>query len=174
MLLEIALAVAVVLLLVAAVVAGVLFRARTSMATALHNAKADSESLRETNRELEPKAAVAQQSLEETQSVKATADKLRDENTDLVKQVERLTADREALEKLHKKLDDSLAGLATKSLNESNKQFLELAKKTFESEKKDADASLKQRQVAIETLVNPIQEKLQQTTQAITEIEKNR
>ncbi|MBB6430250.1 DNA recombination protein RmuC [Algisphaera agarilytica] len=174
MLLEIALAVAVVLLLVAAVVAGVLVRARTSMATELHNAKAESESLRETNRELETKAAVAQQSLEETQSVKATADKLRDENTDLVKQVERLTADREALEKLHKKLDDSLAGLATKSLNESNKQFLELAKKTFESEKKDADASLKQRQVAIETLVKPIQEKLQQTTQAINEIEKNR
>ncbi|MEM6853092.1 MAG: DNA recombination protein RmuC [Planctomycetota bacterium] len=174
MFLEIALAIAVVLLLVALAVCVLLHRSRVAIAHKLAEADALNESLRETNRQLDTEAAVARKGLEETEAVRATADKLRDENTDLVKQVERLSADRQALELLHKKLDDSLAGLATKSLNESNKQFLELAKKTFESEKKDADASLKQRQVAIETLVKPIQDKLQQTTLAITEIEKSR
>lgn len=174
MFLEIALAIVAVLLLVAFAVCVVLHRARLVLAARLTHSETQNESLRESNRQLDTQVAVAQKGLEETQSIKVAADKLRDENTDLVKQVERLAADRDALEHLHKKLDDSLAGLATKSLNESNKQFLELAKKTFESEKKDADASLKERQVAIETLVKPIQEKLQQTTLAINEIEKNR
>ena len=160
MFLEIALAIAVVLLLVALAVCVLLHRSRVAITHKLAEADALNESLRETNRQLDTEAAVARKGLEETEAVRATADKLRDENTDLVKQVERLSADRQALEQLHKKLDDSLAGLATKSLNESNKQFLELAKKTFESEKKDADASLKQRQVAIETLATPIQENL--------------
>ena len=160
MFLEIALAIAVVLLLVALAVCALLHRSRVAITHKLAEADALNESLRETNRQLDTEAAVARKGLEETEAVRATADKLRDENTDLVKQVERLSADRQALEQLHKKLDDSLAGLATKSLNESNKQFLELAKKTFESEKKDADASLKQRQVAIETLATPIQENL--------------
>lgn len=174
MFLEITLAIVAVLLLVALAVCVLLHRSRVVLSAKLVDSESHNESLRESNRQLDTQAAVAQNSLEETRSIKAAADKLRDENTDLVKQVERLAADRDALEHLHKKLDDSLAGLATKSLNESNKQFLELAKKTFESEKKDADASLKERQVAIETLVKPIQEKLQQTTLAINEIEKNR
>ncbi|MEM1108529.1 MAG: DNA recombination protein RmuC [Planctomycetota bacterium] len=171
---ETVLAVVAVLLVVASAACAFLYRSRLGLTTRLAEREAQVDSLQQDNRRLETEAAVARRSLEETESVKAAADKLRDENTDLVKQVERLTADRAALEQLHKKLDDSLAGLATKSLNESNKQFLELAKKTFESEKKDADASLKQRQVAIETLVKPIQEKLQQTTAAISEIEKSR
>ncbi len=172
--LEIVLAVIAVLLLVALSLCAWLMQSRTKLTAQLVDTQVQNDNLRESARQLETQAAVAQRGLEETQAIRVTADKLREENTDLVKRVERLAADRDALELLHKKLDDSLAGLATKSLNESNKQFLELAKKTFESEKKDADASLKERQVAIETLVKPIQEKLQQTTLAISEIEKNR
>jgi len=174
MLLELTLAVIVVLLLVALAACAVLLKTRAAFARRLTEAQTQNETLRDDNRQLGTAIAVAERSLEAAQATQAQADKLRQENTDLIKQVERLAADREALENLHKKLDDSLAGLATRSLNESNKQFLELAKKTFEGEKKDADASLKQRQAAIENLVKPIGEKLQQTTLAIGEIEKSR
>ncbi|MEM8738996.1 MAG: DNA recombination protein RmuC [Planctomycetota bacterium] len=151
-----------------------LARARRALGRELARARADHAAVAAAQQQSATELAVAERRLQDAAADRAEADKLRDENTDLLKRSERLAADRDALADLHKKLDDSLAGLATRSLTESNKQFLELAKKTFESEKKDADASLKQRQVAIETLVKPIQDKLEKTTLAIGEIEKSR
>ncbi len=172
--LEIVLAVTAVLLLVALVGCALLNRGRGTAAGARDRARAEADALRDAGRALETRAAVAEQAGEELEPLRASVQQLRGENTELVKQVERLTADRDALGKLHQKLDDSLAGLARKSLEDSNRQFLELAKKTFEGEKKDVDAQLRQRQVAVEALVKPIQDKLQQATLAIHEVEKNR
>jgi DNA recombination protein RmuC len=71
-------------------------------------------------------------------------------------------------------LDDKFKALANDVLKQSSEQFLQLAKKTFDGEQKDAAAQLEQRKQAIESLIKPIRESLDKHAKAVTDIEKTR
>ncbi len=74
----------------------------------------------------------------------------------------------------HEGIDDKFKALASDVLKQSNEQFLQLAKKTFDGEQKDAAAQLEQRKQAIESLIKPIRESLDKHSKAVTDIEKDR
>jgi len=71
-------------------------------------------------------------------------------------------------------VDDKFKALANDVLQKSSEQFLQLAKKTFDGEQKDAAAQLEQRKQAIESLIKPIRESLDKHSKAVTDIEKDR
>jgi len=71
-------------------------------------------------------------------------------------------------------LDDKFKALANDVLKQSNEQFLQLAKKTFDGEQKTAAAQLDQRKQAIESLIKPIRESLDKHSKAVADIEKDR
>lgn len=74
----------------------------------------------------------------------------------------------------HEGLDDKFKALANDVLKQSSEQFLQLAKKTFDGEQKDAAAQLEQRKQAIESLIKPIRESLDKHSKAVADIEKDR
>ncbi len=63
-------------------------------------------------------------------------------------------------DKAQAQLRDAFKSLAGDALKQSTEQFLELAKKSFESGQKDATAQLEQRKAAIEAMIKPIRESL--------------
>lgn len=147
MFLEIALAVVSVLLGVSLVVCLVLWRGRGTLVERLSEAGRDNESLRESSRRFETEAGVAKQSQAHLKEQFAQAQAA---------------------------LQDSFKSLSADALGRASEQFLKLAEQKFKGEQKDAAAQLDQRKLAIESLVKPIQEKLEKTTLAIGEIEKSR
>lgn len=147
MLLELTLAVAVVLLLVALAVCVWLQRHRAALAQHLVDAQQQNESLHESNRQLGTDIAVAKESQANIKEQFAHAQAA---------------------------LQDAFKSLSADALHKANEQFLQLAEQKFKGEQKDAAAQLDQRKLAIESLVKPITEKLQQTTAAIGDIEKSR
>jgi DNA recombination protein RmuC len=160
----------IVLLVVTLVVAILLQRSRVQLQLNIAQADAELRNLESQRHRLDTELAVSKHAIEDQANERAEYDKLRQENTELVKQVERLTADRDALADLHKKIDTRLNDLASDSLEKSNKHFLELAKKTFEKEQGEAEAALKQREVAIDTMLKPIRETLSKTNSAVEEL----
>ncbi len=85
-----------------------------------------------------------------------------------------LTQKTQAFEDAQKQAKDTFAAAANDTLNKTSEQFLQLAKKSLESENKDATAALEQRKQAIESMLKPIREQLEQHAKAVTEMEKNR
>lgn len=75
------------------------------------------------------------------------------------------------MEHANKQLRDSFQALAGDALKQSSQQFLELAKRTFEGEKKDVAHQLEQRQQAIQALVQPIRETLAKYSESLQHIE---
>lgn len=147
MLLELTLAVVGVLLLVALAVCALLWRSRAALTTQLQDAETQNDALRETNRQLGTDIAVAKES---QAGIKQQFDQARAQ------------------------LQDAFKSLSADALEKANQQFLQLAEQKFKGEQKDAAAQLDQRKLAIESLVKPINEKLEKTTAAISEIEKSR
>ncbi len=80
-----------------------------------------------------------------------------------------LTLDR-AMEQLDRRFDD----LAGRQLRENIENFLRLARENLGGHQQHAQASLKEREQAIESLVKPIQESLIRTSEALREIEAER
>lgn len=80
-----------------------------------------------------------------------------------------LTLDR-AMEQLDRRFDD----LAGRQLRDNLESFLRLARENLGGHQQNAQASLKERETAIEALVKPIQESLARTSQALREIEVER
>jgi DNA recombination protein RmuC len=115
--------------------------------------------------------------------------KLRDENRELLTRVERLDAENraagqrledarrqfaEAQTQAQQQAREAFQSLAGEALKQSSDQFLQLARKTFEGEQKDAVAQLEQRKQAIESILRPIRETLDKHATAVTEIERHR
>ena len=75
-----------------------------------------------------------------------------------------------AMEQLDRRFDD----LAGRQLRENIENFLRLAKENLGGHQQQAQASLKEREQAIETLIKPIQESLTRTAEALREIEVER
>lgn len=80
-----------------------------------------------------------------------------------------LTLDR-AMEQLDRRFDD----LAGRQLRENIENFLRLARENLGGHQQNAQASLKEREQAIEALVKPIQDSLVRTSEALREIEAER
>jgi len=80
-----------------------------------------------------------------------------------------LSIDR-AMEQLDRRFDD----LAGRQLRENIDNFLRLARENLGGHQQHAQASLKERELAIEALVKPIQETLARTSEALREIEVER
>ena len=147
MLIEITLAVAVVLLLVAVAGCVWLHRQRVALARQLADAEQHNDALRESNRQLGTDIAVAQESQANIKEQFAQAQAA---------------------------LQDAFKSLSADALHKANEQFLQLAEQKFKGEQRQAVAQLDQRKLAIESLVKPINEKLEKTTAVIGEIEKSR
>jgi DNA recombination protein RmuC len=75
-----------------------------------------------------------------------------------------------AMEQLDRRFDD----LAGRQLRENIENFLRLARENLGGHQQNAQASLKEREQAIEALVKPIQETLARTSEALREIEVER
>ena len=80
----------------------------------------------------------------------------------------------EQFEKAQGQLKDSFKALATDALKQSNDQFMQLAKKTFEGEQKEAVAALEQRKAAIDAAVKPIGMALDKYNLSVRQIEASR
>jgi DNA recombination protein RmuC len=90
---------------------------------------------------------------------------------------EKRKSDQERLETFAKAAEifkESFQALAADALKSNNQNFLELAKAKLESYQKEAQGSLKEREVAIATLVDPIKKSLEKVDTQIQEIEKSR
>lgn len=67
-----------------------------------------------------------------------------------------------------------LKALAREALSQSQKDFLDLAQQAFGKARSESSADLEKRQQAIEALVKPINESLQQTRKTLGDMEKDR
>ncbi|HKY00285.1 MAG TPA: DNA recombination protein RmuC [Steroidobacteraceae bacterium] len=83
---------------------------------------------------------------------------------------ERTLAIDRAMEQLDRRFDD----LAGRQLRENIENFLRLARENLGGHQQNAQASLREREQAIEALVKPIQETLARTSEALREIEAER
>ena len=83
---------------------------------------------------------------------------------------ERAIAIERAMEQLDRRFDD----LAGRQLRENIENFLRLARENLGGHQQTAQASLREREQAIEALVKPIQETLARTSEALREIEAER
>ncbi len=90
---------------------------------------------------------------------------------------ERLRNEEERLkefQELQERFAETFKALSSDALKSNNQSFLELANQSLEKFQQSAKSDLEKRQVAIDTLVKPIQENLQKVDASITELEKNR
>lgn len=122
-------------------------REASTSAEELLQAEQQLESLRQANHEFEKEIAVARQT-----------------QVGLEKQYTEL-------EKRQREVFQALAGDV---LKQSSEQFLQLAKKSLESEKKDATFELEKRKQAIQELVKPVREQLDKYQTQVNELEKAR
>ncbi len=79
-----------------------------------------------------------------------------------------------AMEEARKQLMGTFAALSRRALRENNETFLHLAKENLRRFQTQAEAGLRQKEHAIETLVSPIREALDKTERQIREMEKER
>lgn len=110
---------------------------------------------------------------------------LRDQNQTLAKQLSEAQSHvavaqashlqlTEQFDKAQVQLKDTFKAMAGDALKQSQDQFLNLAKKTFEGEQKDAVAQLEQRKAAIEASVKPLGLALDKYNATIRQIETSR
>jgi len=80
----------------------------------------------------------------------------------------------QAFEQAQQQSQNTFKALANETLQKTSEQFLQLAKKSLESENKDAVTALEQRKVAIDSMLKPIRDQLEKQATAVTAMEKNR
>ncbi len=80
----------------------------------------------------------------------------------------------ERFEQAQQQSRDAFKATAGEVLEQANRQFLQLAKKSFEGEQKDAAAQLEQRKQAIDAVVKPLKESLDKYGTEIKQIEGSR
>jgi DNA recombination protein RmuC len=85
--------------------------------------------------------------------------------------VARLKSEQANHEQALKKVTETFDALAAKALEQSSKQFLQLASQKFQTEQKDAAAQLEQRKQAIEQLVKPVRETLDKYSESLGKME---
>ena len=83
----------------------------------------------------------------------------------------RLKEERKQLDQAQKRLQESFESLAAKALRGNSEQFIQLAQETFKREQQAATSDLEKRQTAIQTLVGPLKESLEQYQKRVSDIE---
>lgn len=142
-------------------------RARKIETGAAANASATNE-LRLQIESLRREAEASRARLEQEQTRRAAAE------SDLAGQRANLEEQRNLLEQAEAHLKDAFQALASKALEASSQQFLDLARTKFESLQKEATGELAKRHVAIEGLVKPLGEALGKLEGHLTQAEASR
>lgn len=92
-----------------------------------------------------------------------------------VKSDENAAAERDAaIARMREQLQAVFGELARTSLQSNNEMFLQLARERLDRDRQDAAATLKERETAIETLIQPIREAIGRTESQIQSIERER
>ena len=92
-----------------------------------------------------------------------------------VKSEESAAAERDgALARMREQLQAAFGELARTSLSSNNEMFLQLARERLDRDRQDAAATLKERETAIETLIQPIRDAIGRTEAQIQSIERER
>jgi DNA recombination protein RmuC len=103
--------------------------------------------------------------VEEEQKLRAAADK------DVESQRSNIAEQRRVLEEAEKKLKEAFQSLASEALQASNRQFMDLAKASFDSLQKEASGDLEQRKVAIGGMVEPLEKAVNELRAEVNKIE---
>ncbi len=82
--------------------------------------------------------------------------------------------ERQMIEQMTVQLQNTFQALSSKALESNNEQFMQLAKAAFEQFQVTAQGDLSKRQAAIELLVKPMQQTLQNVERQFTQIEQSR
>ncbi len=104
----------------------------------------------------------------EQSTLRATAESDRDNALTRVKE------ERQFLEQARETLKDTFGALASASLNESSRQFLDLAKTKFDEVLAEAKGDLNNRQDAIQRLISPIFDTLKEFDKQVRDLETKR
>lgn len=115
------------------------------------------------------------------EELRATRSRLGEQNTALAQAETRLAEQASAAERqmaelkdLHARFQDSFKALSSDALRNNNTQFLELARETLAKYQEGAQGDLSKRQEAINALVLPLREALQNVDKKVGELEKAR
>jgi DNA recombination protein RmuC len=103
--------------------------------------------------------------LEEEQKLRAAADK------EVESQRANIAEQRRVLEEAEKKLKEAFQSLASEALQASNRQFMDLARASFDSLQKEASGDLEQRKVAIGGMVEPLEKAVNDLRDEVNKIE---
>lgn len=164
----------------------VVFRIRQNI---LKQAHAQIESLRSTTQEAEVRAGIKQEEArllkEQLDSAHQRLEKAESDlqlalqeqarlSAEVVAAREHLQREREYIEASKKELESSFKALAAQALEGNNRQFVELAKSHLARQAEAASGDLARRQQAIEEVVRPLKENLEQYFKEIQALEKER
>lgn len=122
--------------------------------------------------------ASAAQLTAELNAARALADKLRQENADLLRQRDLIQQDLDNatanFDRALKQAREAFDATAARALQQATEQFLKLASANFEGRQIEASKQLEARQQAIDALLKPIREALDRHAAATAEVEKQR
>ena len=117
---------------------------------------------------LQEQVRTLQGRVEEEQKLRAAADK------EVESQRANTAEQRRLLEEAEKKLKEAFQSLASEALQASNKQFMDLARASFDSLQKEASGDLEQRKVAIGGMVEPLEKAVNELRVEVNKIESAR
>ena len=126
------------------------------------------EELKKQSSDLQQQVRTLQGRVEEEQKFRAAADK------EVESQRANNAEQRRLLEEAEKKLKEAFQSLAGEALQASSRQFMDLARASFESLQKEASGDLEQRKVAIGGMVEPLEKAVNELRAEVNKIESAR
>lgn len=126
------------------------------------------EQLKKQSVELQQTVQTLQARVEQEQKLRAAADK------EVEGQRANISDQRRLLEEAEKKLKEAFQSLASEALQASNRQFMDLARASFDSLQKEASGDLEQRKVAIGGMVEPLEKAVNELRAEVSKIESAR
>jgi DNA recombination protein RmuC len=126
------------------------------------------EELKKQSDALQEQVRTLQGRVEEEQKLRAAADKEAEGQRANMAEQKRL------LEEAEKQLKEAFQSLASEALQASNRQFMDLARASFDSLQKEASGDLEQRKVAIGGMVEPLEKAVNELRAEVNKIESAR
>lgn len=148
---------------------------RTAAQSALANAQASARSLEQQMQGMQVEGERTRGEIRQLNAAREDAEKRAlAAQKDLEARQAQFEEQRRLLQDAEKRLSDTFTALSARSLAANNQQFLDLAKKAFEALSTEAKGDVEKKQQAIDALLKPIRELLDQQGKAVNEIEKKR
>jgi DNA recombination protein RmuC len=126
------------------------------------------EELKKQSGALQEHVRALQGRVEEEQKLRAAADK------EVEGQRANIAEQKRLLEEAEKQLKTAFQSLASEALQASNRQFMDLARASFDSLQKEASGDLEQRKVAIGGMVEPLEKAVNELRAEVNKIESAR